>query len=247
MSCKVMKKLITTIFILIFLIHNQVLVLTPSKADIPKQDPVLFITGLGGTSSSWNNVLEMFKIDDWPNGSLFAYDFEKNLDCSDQGNINNANQINQWVNKILKNTDSKKVDIIAYSMGGISSRYFLKFLNGTSLVDDYVSIASPQHGSAKSYQCDYNINNPNELIKMLNDGDETPNGLLNDTIGERYDSILNVTYSGSHIPGNINYTCIYSPDDDVVIPYNTSRLDGAINIPLNGYLHNKIDQAIILS
>ncbi len=230
------------IIIITFLCQNLV-VDKSTGIDLP-QNPIIFVTGLGGTGENWNGVLDMFKTDGWPNSSLFAYDFADNLDCSDQGNINNANQIAGWVTNILSITGSNKVDMIAYSMGGISSRYYMKFLNGTHFVDDYVSIASPQHGSLGTASCDFYFDKPNVLIKMLNEGDETPGGILDDTVGDRYDGILNITYNGTHEPGNVNYTTIYSPDDNIVFPFNTSKLNGAINISLDGYLHGQIDQAM---
>jgi len=154
------------------------------------------------------------------------------------------------VEDILNTTGADKIDLVSHSMGGLSSRYYVKFLAELDSIDDYVSLGSPHHGDGDPLPgwC-YNINNGmNPLLLMLNEGDETPGGVLNDTLGDRPDPYLEITFNSTHIPGNISYTSIYSRDDgtygffgdDSIIPINSFRLDGATNIVVDGPSHMEL-------
>ncbi|MBV8984503.1 MAG: lipase [Acidimicrobiia bacterium] len=113
----------------------------------------------------------------------------------------------------------RKIDVVGHSQGGLEPRWALKWFPSTrSLVDDYVSISSTQHGSADADgictvgSCAPSVwqqRTTSQFLKALNAGDETP--------------------------GDLSYTSIYSLTDEVVPelpPPSTSRLDGARNIAL---------------
>ncbi len=198
------------------------------------QHPILFLHGWTGDASGWNAMKDRFYNDGWPSELLKAFTFSDSGDYSPNGNIQNAERIRYWVDDILNFTGAEKVDLIAHSMGGLSSRYYIKLLGGINKVDDYVCMGSPHHGvpgGTKVFQ-------PNcTFLYNLNDGDETPGGILNDTIGPRVDVIGGAIYNGTHTAGNINYTSIYSNGDTICSPYTTSRLDGANNIEVDGIEH----------
>ena len=142
--------------------------------------------------------------------------------------------IRDEVDTILNQTGAEKVDIIAHSMGGLSSRYYIKFLDGLNSIDDFVSFGSPHHGVTGGTQ----VFQPNNtFLYNLNDGDETPGGILNDTIGQHIDSIGGGIYNGTHIQGNINYTSIYSNGDTICVPIITSIMEGANNIEIDDIGH----------
>ncbi len=205
-----------------------------------KQNPILFIHGGGGDITNWEDMIERFKNDGWPNSSLFAYNFENSPICTAQQNIDNANMIKQWVGDILETTGANKIDIVAHSMGGLSSRYYIKYLADYNNIDDYVTLGSPHHG-VDLHNCVYSSDTPTSFMISLNEGDETPGGILNDVVGDKNDTILGVTYNGTHIPGNISYTSIYSSDDEYAIPsYNISYLDGALNVLVQGLSHMEL-------
>jgi triacylglycerol lipase len=204
-----------------------------------EQNPILFIHGRGGDITNWDDMITRFKEDGWSNSSLYAYNFQNSVICTEQQNINNANQIKQWVDNILSSTGAQKVDIVAHSMGGISSRYYIKFIADHNKIDDYVTLGSPHHGSP-TQKCVYSYDTPTSFMIELNEGDETPGGILNDVIGDRNDPFLGVTYNGTHIPGNISYVSIFSSDDAIVYPHNTSYLEGAQNLLVSSLSHTEI-------
>ncbi len=210
---------------------------TSNTVTAQDHNPILFIHGWDSNIVDWNVMITRFKNGGWSNTSLFAYNFNDPGNCSDQANINNANQIKQWVEDILETTGANKLDLVAHSMGGLSSRYYMKFLTDLDSINNYVSLGSPHHGKNGAPACGFSFDTPNDLLILLNEGDETPGGVLNDTLGDRIDPYLEITYNGTHIPGSISYTSIFSRDDNMVTPYNTSRLEGAINIIVSGLDH----------
>jgi len=113
----------------------------------------------------------------------------------------------------------RKIDVVGHSQGGLEPRWALKWFPSTrSLVDDYVSISSTQHGSLDADgictlgSCAPSVwqqRRESQFLKALNTGDETP--------------------------GDASYTSIYSLTDEIVPelpPPATSMLAGARNIAL---------------
>lgn len=167
------------------------------------KDPVLFIHGWTGSASNWDTMISRLVNDGWPRSILFAFTFSNPYDASNGANARNAIEVDNWVNYILSVTGASKVDIVCHSMGGLSSRYWIKFMGGASKVDDYVSICSPHHGSTLAIFIGGDMAPGSALLTMLNSGDETP--------------------------GAVSYTCIWSPIDELVIPGSSGKLSGATN------------------
>jgi len=216
-----------------FINFNRVNALNSSTV-YSKQHPILFLHGWTGDSTNWNQMKGRFINDGWSSSELYAYTFNNTADYSNEGNIQNANEIKQWVDNILNGIGAEKVDLVCHSMGGISSRYYIKFLGGLNKVDDYVCMGSPHHGVAGGTKV---FNSSSTFLNSINDGDETPGGILNDTIGSRVDPIGGSIYNSTHVPGNINYTSIYSTGDTICAPYITSKLEGANSIKVEGVGH----------
>jgi hypothetical protein len=144
----------------------------------------------------------------------------------------------QWVDEILEETGAEKIDLVSHSMGGLSSRYYIKFLGGIDTVDDYVSLGSPHHGCPLKGE---SFSYANILLLSLNEGDETPGGVLNDTMGDRVAPHSGINYNGTHIPGTISYTSICSLVDEYV-PFHSSKLHGAKNIRVDDLRHSQLCQ-----
>ncbi|MGW0039102.1 esterase/lipase family protein [Gordonia sp. NPDC003376] len=70
------------------------------------------------------------------------------------------------------------VGLVAHSAGGLGGRYFLKFLGGADLVDEYVAIGVPQYGSpsgcSQPVGKGYDTCTDSPLIKRLNAGVDAP-------------------------------------------------------------------------
>lgn len=138
-------------------------------------DPILFVHGFGGSGANWQDAKTKFKADGWQDVELYAYNYSFTA-----SNATSAAEIRDQVNDIIRTTGAKKVDIIAFSMGSVSSRYYLKNLDGTLSVDAWVSLAGPNHGTdaVDNQNCQFTpcreIVPGSAFLTALNSGDETP-------------------------------------------------------------------------
>ena len=133
-------------------------------------------------------------------------------------NPEHAQEIAQWVEELKKRTGYEKIDIVAHSMGALDVRYYIKYLCGYKNVRKVVMIAGANHGTtvacADQLSCGAKqmCRTPdnwkdNEFLRKLNDCDETP--------------------------GDVLYTSIWSPYDEIIRPPESSILKGAENIQIS--------------
>jgi triacylglycerol lipase len=142
-------------------------------------EPILFVHGINSSGAIWSSMISRFVADGWSApGLLTAVDYDH-----ERSNVVTAGLVAQWVDQIRAATGAPKVDIVTHSMGGLSTRHYIKNLGGASKVDDWVSLAGPNHGSNSAvYLCDYHHAAPSCLemypsstfLYNLNSGDETP-------------------------------------------------------------------------
>ena len=119
--------------------------------------------------------------------------------------------------RVIAEASGKQVDIVGYSQGGLEPRWAVKYwLDVQAAVDDIVTLASPHHGALSAdalclagscEEAAWQMNQGSSFLASLNAVDETP--------------------------GAIDYTSIYSLNDELVqpvLPVATAVLDGATNI-----------------
>jgi pimeloyl-ACP methyl ester carboxylesterase len=108
----------------------------------------------------------------------------------------------------------RRVDVIGHSQGTLEMRWALRWWpDMASLVDDFISLAGPHHGASGAEQVCFTgscapavqqMRPPSHFLAALNRGDETP--------------------------GDVDYTSIFSSNDELVQPPRSAMLDGAVNI-----------------
>ncbi len=182
-----------------------------SEPPASANDPILFVHGWNSSGSIWNTMINRFQADGYSSSELFNWSYDHR-----QSNTTTAMLIEDKVNEILATTGASKVDIVVHSMGGLSSRYYLKFLNGTSNVDAWVSLGSPNHGTDTANFCFdtscYEMRIGSSFLADLNAGDETP--------------------------GSVRYRTWRSPCDTVINPDDSVKLSGATNTRTGCISHN---------
>lgn len=166
-------------------------------------NPILFVHGYTSNASAWDTMKSRFLADGWESNYLYAYTFS-----STKSNASIAQDVANRVNEIKAATGAAKVDIIAHSMGSLSSRYYLKNLGGTASVDDWVSLGGPNHGTTWAYGCFF-FSPCNQMLPGS--------------------SFLNALNSGDETPGAVTYGTWRSPCDELVIPSSSTSLSGATN------------------
>ena len=177
--------------------------------------PVLLIHGVNGEAANWDTVVARLVADGWPADQVYAYTFE---DPSWGCNVDNAETIRGWVEAILTETGQPRVNLVAHSMGTLSSRTYVKNLGGVDHVNTYVTLGGMHHGLTSSCSPDFpfkpciwdEICATGELVTQLNEPPATP--------------------------GPLHWISIYGTADED-IPNSSSLLDGAENIEMPGVEH----------
>jgi triacylglycerol lipase len=164
--------------------------------------PIVFVHGWKEGPGVWTTDIARFQADGYAANELynFAYD-------TTQSNVTTAQQLKAYIANVKAATGWSKVDVVTHSMGGLNSRYYIKFLGGTNDVDDWVSLGGPNHGTQTANGC------PEPSCIEMRPGS----------------AFLNQLNAGDETPGYVNYGTWWSPCDEVIIPQTSTILSGAKN------------------
>lgn len=127
-----------------------------------------------------------------------------------------AGQIRDRVAVIKRRTGTKHVDVVAFSLGGIASRYYLQRLGGAAEVERFVSIASPHHGTWTGF------------LRWNVGGSEL-------RVGSAFIADLNRDWPDT--ASHLKVTTIWTPFDLMIVPSNSSQLPMAHEIVVPVVLH----------
>lgn len=107
----------------------------------PETPPILLIHGFLGTRGA------MFPLELRLRRDGFVV-FSVNLGVFNIGDIRrSALKIHREIQRILREVDIEKIDIIAHSMGGLIGMYYLKRLHGAAYVRKMITLGTPHHGT----------------------------------------------------------------------------------------------------
>ncbi|MFF5426454.1 MULTISPECIES: esterase/lipase family protein [unclassified Streptomyces] len=182
-------------------------------------DPVVFVHGWNSDGSTWRTMAGRFRSDGWPAGHLDQWTYD-----ATQSNVTTAERLADEIDRVLAATGASKVDVVTHSMGGLSSRHYLKKLGGTAKVDAWVSLAGPNHGTETARWCGgapcVEMRPGSVFLNALNAGDETP--------------------------GSPRYATWRSPCDMIISPKDSVAVTGAVNHTTACLGHSDVlsDQAV---
>jgi triacylglycerol esterase/lipase EstA (alpha/beta hydrolase family) len=157
---------------------------------------------------------------------------------------NSAQQLKDFVSRVLTATGAAKVSMVGHSQGGMMPRYYIKFLGGADKVDDLVGLAPSNHGTSHpllltpgvEYFCPACLQQKtgSEFLRNLNADDETPGPVSYTNIVTRYDEVV-LPYTSGYLAGDnttnieLQAKCRFDLVGHVLIP-----MDGpAIRLVLN--------------
>lgn len=175
--------------------------------------PVIFVHGLGGEVGDSFSAMRAWLA---KNGYEAAFLREFKMSDSYRNCIEtSAGELKLAVDRLIKETGAPKIDIVAHSLGGLVTRYYVKSLGGDKKVRNVVTLASPHHGTlladSNPWFCSVTQMAVNSVfLNNLNATDETP---------------------GSQVL----WTSYRNAADPFVIPYDSPVIAGARNeaIPEN--------------
>jgi triacylglycerol lipase len=168
----------------------------------PERHPILFVHGWNSSGTVWNTMKSRFQADGWTAAQLHSWSYN-----TSQSNATTAKVIATKVDSILAATGATRVDVIAHSMGGLSSRYYARNLGGDTRIDAWVSLGGPNHGTTSAYGC-------------------IQTSCLEMRPGSTYLTALN---ANDETPGAPRYATWWSACDAVIDPDNSVPLAGATN------------------
>ena len=165
--------------------------------------PIILVHGFGGSPNGFALMQRRFEARGYTTVAI---------DLPGNDNVANAKAIRD----LVEEKGWTKVAIVGHSMGGLSSREWIRFFGGRKVAVRYVSLGTPQQGLVVA--CALQRQNGGQMcpsdpfMKKLNAGDETP--------------------------GTTTWTSIFSTTDGLV-PTSASRLgDRACNVRVTGPDHS---------
>ncbi|GAB2804581.1 triacylglycerol lipase [Actinoallomurus bryophytorum] len=165
--------------------------------------PVVFVHGYSGSASNWTTAESVFAAGGYTSTEMYAFQYNWA-----QSNKTSAASLRSYVQQVLSRTGASQVDIVNHSMGGLVSEWYINELGGQPYVRHLASIAGANHGTTFASACTINPS----CVEML------PGS-----------SFIQTVTAGDETPGNTRYATWYSACDGVIIPYTSTRLNGATN------------------
>lgn len=188
--------------------------LAPPDATTAKHSPVIFVHGVNGSSANYKVMIQRLVADGWPKNLLFTIDFaDPKWGC----NLANAKTVQSVVKQVLVKTGHARVDLVAHSMGTLSTRYFMKNLGGHKLVDTYVTLGGMHHGLMPPCLSPLDVCVWKELCST--------------------GPFMTQLNKAPATPGKSRWVSIYGTADTTV-PNSSSKLTGAENIQVKGVAHS---------
>lgn len=187
----------------------------PVTADTGEKNPVVFVHGFFDKKidlfgkSNFTYLIDYLVEQGWDSDELFVIQYSDTVGS----NIPNAYELDAFIDNVLSQTGKEQVDIVAHSMGGLSSRYYIQNLDGHEKVGSLITLGTPHHGTPLAY-----------LVSWTDGGYEMIPG----------SGFLQQLNSGDTTPGSVHYTSIYTYADELV-PYANSQISGWNN---NGGWYN---------
>lgn len=129
----------------------------------------------------------------------------------------NSQRLANTIASVRARTGAAKVDLVAHSMGGLVSRYYIKNLGGAATVDSLIMMGTPNYGTSLA-----------NVASFLTFGSCVGIDACNQMASGS--SFLNDLNAGDDTIGSVRYTSIATSVDLVVTPYKNAFLANDGNI-----------------
>ncbi|MCB9372399.1 MAG: hypothetical protein H6518_06415 [Microthrixaceae bacterium] len=183
----------------------------------PGIEPIVFVHGLHDSTAAFATMVQRFRDAGVPEDRLWPWGYD-----SRKSNVDSAADFAAFVTGVRLETGATHVDVVAHSMGALPTRWCIRFGPCRRVVDDWVSLAGPNHGTNITITC------------LLFPGEE---GCPEMAVGSSFLAQLN---AGDETPGQVDWTTIRSTTDQIITPSASTELDGAVNVVYDGLAHNDL-------
>lgn len=108
--------------------------------------PVLLVPGWSDGPEELEPLRNRFLRAGWPAGEVMAVEFDDPVGS----NLDHADEIAAALDSLKRRTGSAEVDVVAHSMGGLATRWYLKDA-GAESIRRVVFLATPHRGTLLSW------------------------------------------------------------------------------------------------
>ncbi len=137
-----------------------------------------------------------------------------------------AEELSSFVNNVLSKTKASKVDLVGHSQGGMMPNYYIKYLGGSTKVNELIGLAPSNHGTT--------LDGITKFVENFPFATELVTGLLEflgaPSLPEQTESsafIKKLFGSGEPVAAGVKYVVIETDHDEVVTPYTHAFLSGS--------------------
>lgn len=173
----------------------------PPVPRLPDTLPVLLVHGIDDSSRGFSAMRARLARGGW--AEVDAIDLTPNDGSSGIPAL--AAQVQRGVERLRARTGAAKVDVVAFSMGALVTRWYLMRLGGATAVRKFVSLSGPHHGTLLGY------------LRWNAGGEQMrPHSPLLDDLARD---------EGQW--GGVEVLSFWTPLDVMIVPASSSRLEGA--------------------
>ena len=174
--------------------------------------PVIFVPGWSMNRACMGLLRIRLRRDGWQHGVGFNY---RTL----RGDVQRAaEELKEAVERTCRITGARRVVLIGHSMGGLVIRAYLKHCEGLERAASVITLGTPHQGSKLTAI---------SLDPMLQDL-------------RPQSAFLEELDTEDPIPGNVDFTAIYSSFDHLIVPASNGYYAGVGNIVVEGVGHNAL-------
>ena len=171
-----------------------------SATENTPRNPVLLIHGIKDDARKMEPMARYLRAQGWDAKTMsFRPSWgQKGLDVL-------AGQVAQFVGENY--APGEKIDLVAFSMGGLVTRYYLQRLGGLERVQRYITLSTPHHGTLLAYLL------PNAGCRQMRFGSAFLRDLASDA--DRLAAL--------------DFTSFWTPLDTIIVPARSSIMPQARN------------------
>ena len=177
--------------------------------------PVVLVHALGPTSTDWQAASPLLANNGY---CVFALDYGGD---NGQGDLaQSAQQLADYVDKVLAATGAAKVDLVGHSQGGMFPRYYIKYLGGADKVDALIGIVPTNHGTT--------LAGAGPLVQQAPGATDTIDQMFGPAYAQNLaDSpFMKKLNKGPDVVPGPRYVVLGTKYDDVATPYDSVFLKG---------------------
>jgi triacylglycerol lipase len=172
------------------------------------RNPILLVHGLMDTSYEMRRISSHLRNLGWQ-----VFDIDLTLNNGDTKLEILAKQVADFVERTFESHQS--LDLLGFSMGGLVTRYYLQRLGGLDRVHRFISISAPNHGTIAAY-----FSTRPGCVQMQ------PHSDFMRDLNSDVDRLR-----------CLNFTCLWTPFDLIILPPSSSRLGIGTEISIPALAH----------